>query len=380
MAKRSGRIDRKERILLSLVEHYIKTGKPVGSNVLQEVGLEDISSATIRNYCASLEEEGYVKQLHSSGGRIPLGKAFHWYAQRASDEMVQEPAQKPLFDLSQKIGVHEVVSILQEAAHILSEKLQSSVVISSPRFDRDSIIDIHFHFLDVRRALAVVISEFGLIHTQVLMPLESLSPALVRKADRFAKALLYKEPLEGELFEPDELTLIRKLYQEAVSSFFVSYSSFSQEDVWKFGFSRLLEYPEFQEAGGLAAPLAFFENTMLIRGLFREVQRQGALRFWVGGDLAPFVPVEPNCAFVAMPYQVGGKNVGSIGVLGPQRMLYKEVFRLLSCMSRELSDLLTNTLIKHRISYRMPESESLLSDVRQLAVDFCSPKLLVHDD
>ena len=69
--KRVGKQDRERKVLLGLVEYYIQTGKPVGSNALKEAGFGDLSSATIRNYFANLEEAGYLTQSHSSGGRIP---------------------------------------------------------------------------------------------------------------------------------------------------------------------------------------------------------------------------------------------------------------------------------------------------------------------
>jgi heat-inducible transcriptional repressor len=378
MPKRAGRKERERRILFGLVEQYLKTGKPVGSNVLQEEGFHDMSSATIRNYFASLEQEGFVKQPHSSGGRIPLGKAFHFYAEQCLEEVMKEPLQKSGFQPGKSLEMKNIVSLLQEVAAYVSDRVHASVILSAPRFDHDSIIEIQFHFLDVRRVLAVIISEFGLIHTEVLMPLEPVSPSLIAKASQFAKARIYKEKLEENLFHPDELKLVRTMYQEAVASFFVRYSSFSQEDMWKVGFSHLLEYPEFEKAHGLGATLAFFENTNLMRGLFREVHRQGTMRFWIGDSLKPYIPLaEPPCAFIAAPYCIASHCVGALGILGPKSMFYKDVFRLLRSVISQLSEVVTGMLVKHRLSYRMPESHPLVGDeVKQFSIEFREPKLL----
>lgn len=381
MPKRAGRKERERRILLGLVEQYLKTGKPVGSNVLQEEGFQDMSSATIRNYFAGLEEEGFVKQPHSSGGRIPLGKAFQCYAENCLDEVMKEPLQKSGFQAGGALEAKNVVALLQEMAAFVSDRVHASVILSAPRFDHDSIIDIHFHFLDIRRVLAVVVSEFGLIHTEVLMPLQSVSPNLVQKADRFAKARLYKEKEEEEVLPSEERLIIRKLYQEAVASFFVRYSSFSEEDMWKVGFSHLLEYPEFEKAHNLGATLAFFENTSLLRRLFREAQRKGAIRFWIGDAFKPYMAVEePPCALLVAPYHVGKHCVGALGILGPKSMFYKEVFRLLRSVEAELSQTVTGMLVKNRLSYRMPESHPLVGDeVKNLSVEFREPKLLSNN-
>ena len=96
MQKRANRKDREQKILLSLVEYYLQTGKPVGSQALQEESLADMSSATIRNYFAALERDGYLKQQHLSSGRIPQAKAFVAYAQSCFEDVEHEqPPEKP---------------------------------------------------------------------------------------------------------------------------------------------------------------------------------------------------------------------------------------------------------------------------------------------
>lgn len=377
MTKRPLRQKKELSILVGLVEHYIKTGKPVGSGVLQEAEFHSMSSATIRNYFSSLEEEGYVRQVHTSGGRIPLSKAYELYAKNCLEEVEKADLVQHPLSIQPKDGANDIILMLEEAAARISDQLKVAVVLSAPRFDRDSIVDIHFHFIDVRRVLAVILSEFGLVHTEVLMPLEPVSPALVRKADRFAKARLYKEMSDPELYDQGELELIRRLYQEAVSSFFVGYSSFSQEDIWKTGFLHLLSYPELEETSRLGASLALFENSSLERRLIREVMKEGKIQFWIGEKLQPYLSCEPSCVFIAAPYRVGNHSVGGLGILGPERMWYKDVFRLILSTCEEISEVLTNCLMRQRITYRMAETTPLVEEeMKRRALEFCPPKLL----
>ena len=121
--KRIGKQDRERRVLLGLVDHYIKTGKPVGSNSLKEAGFGDLSSATIRNYFANLEETGYLIQSHSSGGRIPTDLAYRAYAEEnlhANPEEVHEN----LFEDLHRFDSREIALFLQEAAESLSKAAQ----------------------------------------------------------------------------------------------------------------------------------------------------------------------------------------------------------------------------------------------------------------
>src|SRR5580698_5023185 len=84
--KKPAKDQRENLILFGLVDLYLQSGKPIGSNTLKENGFDALSSATIRNYFAKLEEEGFVKQQHSSGGRIPTAAAYKAYAQAHFDQ------------------------------------------------------------------------------------------------------------------------------------------------------------------------------------------------------------------------------------------------------------------------------------------------------
>lgn len=79
--KKMSKEEREKTVLLGLVDHYIREGKPVGSNTLKDVGFQDLSSATLRNYFSILEDQGYLHQQHISGGRIPTAAAYRIYAQ-----------------------------------------------------------------------------------------------------------------------------------------------------------------------------------------------------------------------------------------------------------------------------------------------------------
>lgn len=370
--KRSGRREKEQTILFRLVEHYLKTGKPVGSQALQEESCGEVSPATIRNYFVRLEEEGYVKQQHLSGGRIPLGKAFSEYARHCFDTMThgQRERAAPL-PLQENVSSSDVIALLQQAASALSAQAGAAAAVSSPRFDHDVITGLTFVFIDVQRVVAVIATEFGLVHTAVIYSTFPLSHALLKKADRFARSRLFHEKLDPDFFEGEELEYVRKLYQEAMACYFVGYSNVSQEDLWRTGFSRLLQRPEFEESQAMSASLSLFENVNALRGFSRDAVRSGHLRFWVGDELAPYIIGEPNCAVIAVPYFVGDRPVGALLIIGSMSVLYYDLFCLMQDAAEQVSSTLSDCLLHHRMSYRMPESHALLiKEARQLALDF----------
>src|SRR3989344_4935062 len=109
-AKKLPKTDREQAVLLGLIELYLKTGKPIGSHTLQENGFESLSSATIRNYFSKMETQGYLKQQHTSGGRIPTEKALRLYADTYHDRGVIEKEQEEVLERALKKETKEIAS------------------------------------------------------------------------------------------------------------------------------------------------------------------------------------------------------------------------------------------------------------------------------
>ena len=167
--KKSPKQEREKKILIGLVAYYLKTGKPVGSHTLKDAGFHDLSSATIRNYFASLEEEGYLQQQHTSGGRVPTDKAYRLYAEHSLNELTESTESKKLPEFEDELGeMKEVVLYLQRMAETVSHLSGAATFLSSPRFDQDFVVDIKLISFDHCRYLYALLTNFVLIHTDVL--------------------------------------------------------------------------------------------------------------------------------------------------------------------------------------------------------------------
>ena len=156
--KKPAKDQREKLILFGLVELFLQTGKPIGSSTLQQNGFDSLSSATIRNYFSKLEEEGYLKQQHSSGGRTPTSLAFKIYAEEylnkssiSSDENIHELLKKE---------TREIATYLLQAAEKISEITRCAAFLSAPRFDQDFILDIKLVYIDTHRLLDRVTHRF----------------------------------------------------------------------------------------------------------------------------------------------------------------------------------------------------------------------------
>ncbi|MGM0439691.1 MAG: heat-inducible transcriptional repressor HrcA [Chlamydiota bacterium] len=359
--KKHSKSEREQLVLLGLVDLYITSSKPIGSQTLKEHGFGDLSSATIRNYFANLEKKGYLHQQHTSGGRIPTDKAFKAYAEKTllQTKTTGLSPQEEKFLARLEIGeTKEIAGYLQNAAEVLSELSQCAVFLSAPRFDHDFIRDIKLVNIDDQRCLGVIITDFGLVHTHTLFSNTKISSFTLKRIENYFHWRMTKLDHPTDLSD-EELSLAHDFYDELIVRYMVGYSNFSHEDLHQTGFSRLLTHPEFSDAFALASGLSLFENDEAMRHLLKESLRTNSKKYWIGEDLQSEVGIGSHCAVISHPYHINRSPTGAIGILGPLRMPYDHYFELLEKIADQISATLTQSLYKFQISFRHPQTGSL---------------------
>lgn len=352
--KKPAKDKREKLILFGLVELYLQTGKPIGSNTLRENGFEALSSATIRNYFAKLEEEGYVKQQHSSGGRIPTAAAYKAFAEAFLDKprLSIEGAKEIKEALSKE--TREVAAYLLQATEKVSEITRCAAFLSAPRFDQDFILEIKLLHIDQNRLLCVFVTDFGLIRTEILYTDKKLSSFALKRLEAYFNWRL--NGIEKPSLDPEEEALGARLYKELMLRHIVTYTNFSTEDLFQAGFSKLLAYPDFNDAAALASGLSLFENKQMLRKLLSTATSEGKLTCWIGEDISPFAPEASACSVIAVPYRINQTISGAFGILGPSRIPYRELFGQLQQIAESISHSLTKSVYKFKISFRNPTS------------------------
>lgn len=355
--RRPGKDERERLVLLGLVELFLESGKPIGSSTLREAGFQNLSSATIRNYFAKLEEQGFLKQQHSSGGRIPTDAAYRLYVEinRGRGQLKEKEAEELRLELTSQ--TREVGAYLERAAEILAERTECAIFLSTPRFDQDFILDIKLVEIDSTRCLCVLITDFGLVHSEILY-----LPPSSHKVD-LSKISLYLQAKITGLAKPtlssEEEKLGARLYKEIMLRHIVSYSNFSAEDIVKTGFSKLLSYPDFNNASALASGLSLFENQEDLRTLIKTACDEGDLVCLIGEDLSVLRTPISGCSLILIPYRIHKTVAGAIALLGPNRLPYKKLFSLLEVASEAITKTLTNSLYKFKITFRKPQNAQI---------------------
>jgi heat-inducible transcriptional repressor len=330
--------DRAKLLLKALVERYIADGQPIGSRTLSRASGLELSPATIRNVMSDLEELGLIVSPHTSAGRIPTAKGYRLFVdtmltvQRDDFHAPALPAEQP-----QKV--------IANAAHLLSSLSQFVGVVMVPK--RTSVFrQIEFVRLSEKRFLVIIVSPEGDVQNRVIFTEVDYTSSQLVEAANFLNANYaglameqVRERLKGEV----ELLRgeVAALMQAAVNV--GSDDQSNEADVVISGERNLLAVSDFSsDMDHLRRAFDLFEQkTQILRLLDISSQAEG-VRIYIGGE-SHVVPFE-ELSIVSAPYEVDGKIVGTLGVIGPTRMHYDRMIQIVDITSK----LVTNALSHRR--------------------------------
>jgi heat-inducible transcriptional repressor len=263
---------------------------------------------------------------------------------------------------------------------MLSEMSQTAIFLSSPRFDQDFILDVKMVGIDHNRCLCVLITDFGVIKTEVLYTDSKLSSFTLKRIEQYIQAKISARQIPEMTQEEEKLA--SRFYSEVMLRHIVSYNNFSHIDIIKTGFSRLLSQSDFTEdAQALAMGLSFFENSDALSHILSESGKAVMLRCWVADEIFPLASdtASNGCAVMTIPYKINQTIVGSIGLLGPARLPYKELSRLLHIAAEGISASLTRSLYKFKISFRQPQTPFITENQNPTSAVGAVSSLLIEE-
>ncbi|MBN9628850.1 MAG: heat-inducible transcriptional repressor HrcA [Acidovorax sp. SCN 65-28] len=325
--------DRAKLLLKALVERYIADGQPVGSRTLSRASGLDLSPATIRNVMADLEELGLIASPHTSAGRIPTARGYRLFV----DTMltVQRESVMPA-----QLAPEQPQKVIANAAQLLSNLSQFVGVVMAPR--RTSVFrHIEFLRLSEKRFLVIIVSPEGDVQNRVIFTEVDHSQSQLVEASNFLNAhyagLAMEQVRERLKSEVDVLRgEIASLMQAAVNV-----GSEAQDEVVISGERNLLSVSDFSsDMGNLRRAFDLFEQkTQILRLLDISSQAEG-VRIYIGGE-SQVVPFE-ELSIVSSPYEVDGKVVGTLGVIGPTRMPYDRMIQIVDITSKLVSNALSH--------------------------------------
>ena len=321
----------------ALVERYIADGQPVGSRTLSRASGMELSPATIRNVMSDLEELGLIVSPHTSAGRIPTARGYRLFV----DTMLTVQSGQYA---SHSLAPDQPQKVISNAANLLSSLSQFVGVVIAPR--RTSVFrHIEFLRLSERRLLLIIVSPDGDVQNRVIFTEADYTQSQLVEAANFLNSnyvgLDIDQVRDRLLDEVESLrSEIASLMQAAVT---VSKEALAetQDEVIISGERNLLSVSDFSsDMGHLRRAFELFEQkTQLMRLLDVAGQAEG-VRIFIGGE-SQVVPFE-DLSIVSSPYEVDGRVVGTLGVIGPTRMAYDRMIQIVDITSKLVSNALSH--------------------------------------
>jgi len=331
------KVNREFQILKLIVEHYIKTSQPVGSQTLLDTYQLDCSSATIRNAMAKLEQDGYLEKTHVSSGRIPSSKGYQYYLDHLDNKSLANDV-----DLQFQKELREVISnktssmedALAKSCQLLSEMTKMATVVLGPKADQETLVSLQLIQLSQTQAMGIFITDSGYVEKKTFVipkETETRIPAMVEAVkvlnDRLVGTHITELEAKAKSMTPLIVSMFGNSGEFVMRVFLQALMQFASKRYEVYGERNLLSLPEFAEDN------AAFLNAIDALDDPTRLERQMATNDDLGTAKVGFTNGK-NGDLAIVSKAINGKD--SIAVVGPKRMDYKKIITILDYVIYQL--------------------------------------------
>lgn len=334
--------ERKMKILQAIVRNYLESGEPVGSRTISKYTDLNLSSATIRNEMADLEEMGYIIQPHTSAGRIPSDAGYRLYVDAMMEEKTKEVEElkENLLEKEERLD-----QLLKQTARLLATNTNYATMVSAPSIHRNKLKLIQLSKVNGDQLLAVIVVEGNVIKNSLIDVTEELTDETILKLN-----ILLNTHLNGLSIEEINLAMITAIKQQAgihsdiVSEVIdaVANAIHEEEDleIYTSGTKNILKYPELSDGQMASEIVGTFEekhalNELVVKTLADESST--GIQVYIGNESS--VDSMKDCSIVTATYDLGEGMKGTIGIIGPKRMDYDKVVDNLKGVMHQLDSI-----------------------------------------
>ena len=342
MVAEQGLSERKLKILHAIIQTYLETGEPVGSRTISKYTDMNLSSATIRNEMADLEEMGYIIQPHTSAGRIPSDKGYRLYVDMLMEQKEQElnELQEQMLDKADKME-----QLLKQAAKVLASSTNYATMVSTPMNSANKLKFIQLSMVDPEQVIAVIVLGGNVIKNKIIPIEEPISNENLLKLN-----MLLNTTLNGMAIEEINRGLIARLkeqagiHSEVIGNVLDAVADAIQIDedmqIYTSGATNIFKYPELSDKQSAQEIISAFEEKQQLTELVTQTlsrEDNTGIQVYIG-DETP-VQTMKDCSVVTATYELGEGMKGTIGIIGPKRMDYEHVLRSMKRLQNELDQM-----------------------------------------
>jgi len=336
-------MDKRAQIILkTLIERYIADGEPVGSRVLSRQSGLELSPATVRNVMADLEEMGFIASPHTSAGRIPTPRGYRFFVDSL---MVTKPLdQVELHQLEDQLQSNQPRELVNSAAQMLSELTRFAGVVTLSKRQGATFRHLEFLRLSDRRILLIIVTPEGEVQNRILQTAHDFTQGQLIEAANFLNQHYAGQDFNAiRLNLSDEITRLRDDIQSLMTAAVDAGSKAAvdaSEVLVVSGERNLLRAEQMTSSmDRLRRLFDLFDQKTALLQLMDITHGAHGVQIYIGGE-SGIVPLD-EMSVVTAPYEVDGRIVGTLGVVGPTRMAYERIIPIVDVTARLLANAMT---------------------------------------
>ncbi len=335
--------ERSQNILEAIVKDYIASAEPVGSRAITRRHSFNLSPASVRNVMSDLEEMGFLCSPHTSAGRIPTEKGFHYYIDSLLQVRDLSDAEKQNLLSSYRFQGMKMDDVMQEVGRVMSGLANYTGLVMAPKFASTVFRQIEFIRLSHGRLLVIYVSESGLVQNKVI----DADPSLTNRELEQISNYLNRE-LTGMSIPQVRAKIAKQLQQErsrydqlqkrALNLSSAALQDEGQELVFVSGTSLMLEQPEFSTPEQMKRILRTLESKQQLIELLDRSQQADGVQIFIGNQ-SSHAEID-GCSLITSKFSNKKGAIGTLGVIGPMRMDYSQVIPIVDFTAQLVSRIL----------------------------------------
>ena len=332
--------ERKLKILQAIIRNYLETGEPVGSRTISKFTDLNLSSATIRNEMADLEEMGYILQPHTSAGRIPSDKGYRLYV-----DTMMETKEQEIEDMRNLLleKADKMENLLENVTKMLAVNTNYAAMVTTPMYRSRKVKFLQLTEVDNSQILAIIVIEGNIVKNKMISTSMSVQKEIILKLN-----ILLNTYLQGLDLSEISLDVIQQIKMQSegfgsiVSDILDAIAqAINEEDrvkVYTSGTTNMLKYPELGDNNNVSQLLYALEEKKEITELMKkESGESGDIQVYIGNETT--VESMKDCSVVTATYELTDGVYGKIGIVGPKRMDYEKVVSTLKTIQTQLDEI-----------------------------------------
>ncbi|MDK2933343.1 MAG: heat-inducible transcriptional repressor [Clostridiales bacterium] len=344
--------ERKRKILQAIVDDYVSTAEPVGSRSIAKKHDLGLSSATIRNEMADLEELGYLEQPHTSAGRVPSQLGYRLYVDQLMNRYKLTVAEIQNIQYAMELKIKELNELIQHVSSVISRLTQYTTIVSTPQLKKSSIKYLQLVPIDSKSALLVIITNAGIVKNRTIKISEGVNVEFLSKL-----TAILNDKLAGLTIEQINLQKIQEIKKEMISNEEMlmpilehisdTITDIDSGEIYLGGATNIFNFPEYNDIEKAKEFFSFVEEKKNLYKLLNNFQNHylksnNTINISIGKE-NEFSEIQ-DCSLVTSTYSLGGKIVGMIGIIGPTRMEYAKTVSSLEYLTKQFNQMLLKWL------------------------------------